>query len=383
MNKVLVLVFSNLKHDARVVRQVNWLRKKYKVTVVCFDAEEMPGVTIIRVRQTKLSLPRKGLLALALLAGAYGTAYRLFHSYGYLEKKLKGAFQLIVANDIDTLPLAFQVQGTAKIVFDAHEYAPRHFENNKVWKIFFQPFYLHLCQRYIPKTAAMFTVGEGLAREYANTFGVQPVIITNATRHVDIEPSAVLPDKIRLVHHGIVNPSRRLELMVEMMASLDERFTLDMILMTSDYASGKTKSYIRDFKEKAEANPRIRILPPVKSDQVVHAINPYDIGVFLIPPINFNYANTLPNKLFDFIQARLGVAIGPTPEMASIVNGHQNGVVAESFDPKSLAQKLNRLTKEDVAAFKKQSSLAARTLNAEKNEMVFDRVIEGLMPAEG
>jgi glycosyltransferase involved in cell wall biosynthesis len=381
MSKVLVLVFSNLKHDARVVRQINWLRKKSDVTVVCFDAEDLPRVTFIRVKQTKLAFPRKGLLALALLLKAYETAYRLFHDYGFLKQKLTDSFDLIVANDIDTLPLAFKLKNSAKIVFDAHEYAPRHFENNKVWKTFFQRFYVHLCNQYIPQTAAMLTVGEGLANEYAKNFGVQPVIITNATRYVETQPSEVRPDKIRLVYHGIVNPSRRLELMVEMMSHLDERFTLDMILMTSDYASPKTKAYISEFKKKAEEHSRIRILPPVKSDQVVHAINPYDIGVFLIPPINFNYANTLPNKLFDFIQARLCIAIGPTPEMASIVNRYGNGVVAETFDAKSLAQKLNELKNEDIAAFKERSAVAAGELNAEKNEMIFNSVINEVMPS--
>lgn len=375
MKKVLVLVFSNLKHDARVLRQVNWLRKNNDLTVVCFDAEDLPGVTIIRIKQTGLSLPRKGLLAITLALKAYKSAYRIFHNYGFLRKALENNFDLIVANDIDTLPLAFELQGQAKIIFDAHEYAPRHFENNRVWRTFFQPFYTHLCKRYIPKVSAMLTVGEGLAHEYEKNFGVRPVIITNATRYANVQPSPVAPDKIRLVHHGIANPSRRLELMVEMMEHLDNRFTLDMILMTSDYASATTREYIRTFIEKAETNPRIKILPAVNSDLVVSTINRYDMGVFLIPPVNFNYANTLPNKLFDFIQARLGIAIGPTPEMASIVNTYGNGVVSENFDPVELAQKLNPLRPEDVMRFKSQSSLAALHLNAEKNEILFDEVV--------
>ncbi len=379
MKTALVLVFSNLKHDARVKRQVDWLRKRFAVTVVCFDAEETSGVTTVRIRQTKLSLPRKALLGTALLLRSYGIAYRLFHNYGFLRGQLRKDFDLIVANDIDTLPLAFQVRGNAKIIFDAHEYAPRHFENNKVWKLFFQPFYIYLCRKYIPRTSAMLTVGEGLSNEYARSFHVTPVIIRNATRYVDIPPSEVLSDRIRLVHHGIVNPSRRLELMIEMMDQLDERFTLDMILMTSDYASEKTRTYIRSFKENAEKNPRIRILPPVKSNDVVATINGYDMGVFLIPPVNFNYANTLPNKLFDFIQARLGVAIGPTPEMAAIVRQYNNGVVAGDFEPKSLAARLNNLKRDDIVRFKEQSALAARELNAEKNEAVFTSLIERVL----
>jgi glycosyltransferase involved in cell wall biosynthesis len=359
MKNVLVLVFSNLKHDARVMRQINWLRKMFAVTVVCFDAEETPGVRFVRIKQTKLTIPRKALLAATLLLKAYRTAHNLFHSYRFLRNEISGKFDLIIANDIDTLPLAFDLGKGAPVVFDAHEYAPRHFENNRVWRIFFQPFYMHLCRQYIPKTSAMLTVGEGLASEYARTFGVKPVIISNATRYVPVQPSPVTADRIRLVHHGIANPSRRLELMVEMMDRLDERFTLDLILMTSDYASGKTREYIRAFSEKASRNPRIKVLPPVKSDDVVHTINRYDIGVFLLPPVNFNYANTLPNKLFDFIQARLGIAIGPTPEMAAIVNTYGNGVVSEAFEPADLAARLSSLTAQDVIRFKQQSALAA------------------------
>ena len=167
--------------------------------------------------------------------------------------------------------------------------------------------------------------------------------------------------------------------MVEMMKHLDQRFTLDMILMTSDFASEKTKTYIASFKADAERDPRITILPPVKSDDVVHTINRYDIGVFLIPPVNFNYANTLPNKLFDYIQARLGIAIGPTPEMAEIVRTHAIGVIADDFDPKALAEKLNALDQEDIVRFKMNSANAARLLNAEKNEVILNDLVEKIL----
>jgi hypothetical protein len=376
MKRVLVLVLSNLKHDARVMRQLSWLSETYAVTAVCFDADEMPNVTVIKIHQTKLTRLRKVVLAIALGARAYRTAYWLFHNFKYLAKKIDGHnFDFIVANDIDTLPLAFYLSGNSKVIFDAHEYAPRHFENNRIWKTFFQPFYIHLCKKYIPKTSAMLTVGQGLATEYQKNFGVQPVIITNATGFVEITPSPIISDRVRLIHHGIANPSRRLELMLEMMKHLDDRFTLDLILMTSDFASPQTRNYIENFKRTATADPRIKVLPAVKSHQVVGTINGYDIGVFLIPPVNFNYANTLPNKLFDFIQARLGIAIGPTPEMAAIVNKYHNGVIAANFEPRALAEKLRTLRSEDLAMFKSRSDVAARDVNAEKNKSIFNEML--------
>lgn len=379
MKNVLVLVFGDLRHDARVSRQIEWLKKRYGVTVVCFDSDEIDGVSIVRIRQTKLSPVRKALLAAALLLRLHSAAYRLFHAYqGSLMAIRRQHFDVVVANDIDTLPLAYLMKAS-RVLFDAHEYAPRHFENKKIWRMFFQPFYMALCAKYIPRTDAMLTVGQGLATEYQRWFGVTPHIITNATRYHDIQPSEVKNDAIRMIHHGIANESRRLELMIEMMEHLDERFSLDLILMTSPYASHKTSAYIRGLTHKIEASPRIRVLPAVKSHQVVETINPYDIGVFLIPPVNFNYANTLPNKLFDFIQARLAIAIGPTPEMASIVRTYGNGVIAENFEPRALANALNKLTKGQIIRMKAQSNLAAGKLNAEENEKVFNRIVDSLI----
>jgi glycosyltransferase involved in cell wall biosynthesis len=379
MKKTLILVFSNLKNDARVMRQVKWASKVSQVTVVCFDAEPAPELNVVKIRQTPLTLFRKAMMGISLLLRLHGLSYKLFHDYKYLASKLRTeSFDFIIANDIDTLPLAFQLKGNARVIFDAHEYAPRHFENKKIWRLFFQPFYVALCEKYIPKTDAMLTVGSGLAIEYEKNFGVKPVIITNATRYHEMRPSEIEQDKIKLVHHGIVNQSRRLELMIDMMQELDERFSLDMYLLPSDYASAQTKAYFESLKEKVSSHPRIRILPPIKSQLVVSVLNQYDMGVFLIPPINFNYANTLPNKLFDFIQARLGIAIGPTPEMASIVKTYDNGVVGDDFTPGQLAKQLNALTAEKIRTFKMNSERAAAILNAEQNEKIFIELMNQL-----
>jgi hypothetical protein len=228
----------------------------------------------------------------------------------------------------------------------------------------------------------MMTVGKGLANEYETHFDKKPLIITNAPHYSSsTQPSPVLPDKIRLVHHGIANPSRRLELMKEMMQQLDKRFTLDLFLMTSEYASGKTRSYIEQLKNEFEADPRIKIHPAVPSNQIVSTLNTYDIGVFLLPPVNFNYANTLPNKFFEFVQARLGVAIGPTPEMAELIHQYDIGVVSEDFNPISLSKKLNNLSTEAIKAFKENASKAAKDLCAEKNQEIFIEMVRSLPPS--
>ena len=383
MKKILVIVLSNLKHDARVRRQISALKNKYKVTVVCFGADPDDDLDIVVINPTSLTLFRKSLASVFLLSRAYTVAHKILHDYYFTIGLLKGKkFDLIIANDVETLPLAFAFPGSPKVIFDAHEYAPRHFEDKVMWRLFFQKFNLWLCKKYIPKVAAMMTVGKGLAIEYEKNFDVTPIVITNANNFYDIEPGVALDKQIRLIHHGIATPSRRLELMIDLMAHLDQRFTLDLMLLTPGFASMKTRGYIDDLRARAGSDPRIKFLPPVKSTEVVMAIRNYDMGIFLLPPVNFNYQNTLPNKLFDFIQARLGIAIGPTPEMAEIVRQYDIGVVGDNFTAQSLAKKLNQLTAIQIAGFKNNTAKAAKELNAETNAVKINKLVENVLAVE-
>ena len=379
MKKILILAYSDLNHDARVARQIDFLSERYQLTVACFDSPKDWRQEVFRIKRIKPSIFQKALGSVFLLTGLFKAAYKVIYDFPILRRQFESrTFDLIIANDIESLPLAFKIKKTEKILFDAHEFAPRHFEDKLVWRIFFQRFNKYLCRKYLPIVDQMITVGSGLANEYAAHYPVKPIVVTNANYYSDHTPTPVNEKKIRLIHHGAANPSRQLEIMIEMMNYLDDRFTLDLMLLTPSIANKKTRSYLDSLKKLIKDNPRITIVPPVKSSEVVNFIHPYDMGIFLLPPINFNYANTLPNKLFDFIQARLAIGIGPTPEMARLVNTHHLGVVADDFTPQSLAQKINSLTATQISFFKINSEKAARELSAEKNKVILNDLVSDL-----
>ena len=108
-------------------------------------------------------------------------------------------------------------------------------------------------------------------------------------------------------------------------------------------------------------------------------LNKFDIGVFLLPPVNFNYRNALPNKLFEFVQARLAVAIGPTPEMARLVQKHDLGLVSPDFTPESLAGLLAGLTHERVRELKMNADRAAKELSAETGRRTMLKLVGELL----
>jgi hypothetical protein len=161
--------------------------------------------------------------------------------------------------------------------------------------------------------------------------------------------------------------------MIDMMKYLDDRFLLDIMLIE------KNSEYLRLLKKKAAPNQRIKFIPPVAMSDISRTINTYDIGLFLLPPTNINYSYALPNKFFEFIQARLAVAIGPSPEMEMYVKQYNCGVVSCNFTPYQLAIELNRLTNDQIDQFKMNSHKAAQELCFETSEQIFLKNVQELL----
>jgi hypothetical protein len=374
MKSALVICFSDLKRDARVTRQIGFLKEEFKVTAACFDAYEDGTFEFCRLEKTPLTFIRKVVSSFFLLSGLNKTAYRILYNYHKYAVSLKERkFDLIVANDFETLPLAFNIKSPGtKIFLDAHEYAPRQFEDRLYWRIFFQRFTTSLCKKYIPLVDGMSTINNGIARAYEKQFAVKPVIVTNATAYVSSTPETRTAYPIRLVHHGIFNVSRQPHIMIDLMRLLDDRFTLDLIYLLPEGSSQKTKEYYEAFKKSAAETGRIQIKPALKSSEIVPYIHAhYDMGIILVPPVNFNYENGLPNKLFDCIQARLAMAVGPLHEIAEITNRFGIGVVSEDFTAEGMAAVLQKVDLVTLDGFKKNTETAARAMNADFNKTVF------------
>jgi len=202
------------------------------------------------------------------------------------------------------------------------------------------------------------------------TVGVPMTVIHNSAAYQDLGPSATAGRPIRLVHHGGAIPSRQLETMIETMRHLDDRYTLDFILVPS------VPRYLESLKALAAGDARIRFLPPAPMHELPGILNAYDAGIYLLPPNNFNNRYSLPNKFFEFVQARLTIAVGPSPEMAALVRRHDLGVVAEDFTPRSFARAISGLDRERIAAHKARSHAAARELSFENAAAALMQLVE-------
>lgn len=374
---ILVISFSDIRRDARLLRQLSVVKDFGHVTTLGYGSQPEGSDEHLQVPSELPSLPQTvpGVLKLALhLHGASEFAAPALRRARELLRDRQ--FDLVISNDARALPVAFYAAGDSTPVWaDLHEWAPEERTHIASWRILVAPYIRYICKKYLPRTSAQTTVAGRIAHLYQETFGVQPQIMRNSCPLQDLEPSKTNSEQIRLVHSGGAVPGRALETTIKAVVAAGERFTLDLYLVPAN-DGGK---YLRELKSLAEGSPRIVFHNPVKPAELPRTLNQYDVGVFWIPPFNTNARLTLPNKLFDFVQARLAIAVGPTVEMVDVVKKYNLGIVSKGFSVEEIVASLNTLDTESIEKYKQAVDHTATDLCFEKDAAVARKILTDLL----
>lgn len=370
MKSLLIVSFSPIFSDARVLKQVAEFCVDHRVTT-CGYGQAPPGVAEhIRIPDGVRSDDLNGRLITARL---YRQAYGRLSAVAWARAHLRpGSWDVIIANDVETVPLALSLRATDGVHADLHEYSPRLHEESRAWRRRIAPFVRWLCRRYVARANSWTTVGEGLAAEYQRVFGFAPRVVTNAAPFVDAGPTPV-HDPIRLVHSGACLRNRNLLETVRGVQATGANVTLDLYLTPNDPA------YLEELRRAAAEVPgRVVVNDPVPYADLITTLQGFDLGVHVLAPTNFNNRWALPNKLFDYVQARLGVLVGPSPEMAANVDRHGLGLVAAGFTRDDVASALAELTADAVTEYKAAADRAAMELSAGAQVAVWRDAVESL-----
>lgn len=369
--RLLIISFSPIASDARVLKQVRLFTPTHEVTTCGYGPAPEGVARHVRIPDELISwrLDRTSLI-LRRFAHAQRNQEVVSWVSGQLEA---GAWDTILADDAETVPLALSLAPLGGVHADLHEYAPRQKEGVARWRIFVAPYVRWLCRTHVSRADSVTTVAQGLAEAYLREYGIRATVVTNATPYHDL-PVTEVARPLRLVHSGAALPDRHLEIMIEAAGAASREVVLDLYLTRTDPA------LIERLRDLAAAQPqgRVRVLDPVPYAELVQTLARYDVGVFTLPPVSFNYRHALPNKLFDFIQARLAVVVSPSPEMARLVRDHELGVVTQDFTAASLVAALEGLSDEQVAQAKRASARAAGELSAERQMDGWVRAIAAL-----
>lgn len=367
--RLLVVSFSEITSDARVLRQVRLLGPDYEVTTCGYGERPDGAAHHVRIPDELVHWHKDRRL---LLQRRYAEVYRRNAVVDHLLAMLpREHFDVVLADDADTVPLALALRPRRGVHADLHEYAPRQNEESWRWRAFVAPYYRWLVRTFVTRADSVTTVGQGLAQEYRREFGIHADVVVNAAPYRD-GTTTPTGRPLRLVHSGLARRNRRLEIMTEAVERTPNDITLDLYLMPNDPA------YLAELREATATSTRVRIHDPVPHAALATALAGYDVGMFVLPPLTFNYRWALPNKFFDFVQARLGILVGPSPEMAHLVREHGLGVVTDGFGVADTVRALDALVPARVDEWKQASDAVARDLSAEVQTHGWSRAIAAL-----
>lgn len=388
---VLILCYSDLSKDARVMRQVVELVKAgYTVSTAAHapSGHETGSFTRIEHEERRhygAPLPLRKALSLAIRVRhrilRSLNAQEIAYWSGFRKDSLKRLrpihADLIIANDIDTLPLALALkEETTRVIFDAHEFSPLQGEGDREWMASFHARNTYLCKRYLPLADRCFTVSPEIADRYAELTGVRPALMTNAPSFVDQGPIINRNGPIELVHHGIATRQRQTHELLLMMDELGNGYRMHFYLL-----QGQDPEYAGRLLESCAERGNVVVHPPIPPSAVSTTITPFDIGVHRLPPHSTNHQLALPNKFFEFIQARLAVAVSPNPSMAKIIQEEGIGAVASDHSIEALTTAVRSLDREKINACKRRAHAIASRYSATGNMTLLRSTVAELIGA--
>ncbi len=370
----LILVLSDITRDPRVLKQVRLFAGRYAVTT-CSFGEAPDGV----VEHISLGAEARGWPndKAGLALRRHDHVYWSLPAVEAARTALQGLeFDAVIANDLNTVPLATTVRSRGGFHADLHEYAPAEKDNELAWRLLVAPYQRHLLRRYAAHATSATTVSQGIADAYRRNFGLDCAVVANAAPYQDRTPQPV-HTPMRAIFTGAAQAARHVDLMIEAMREVPQGLTLDLYLMPNE------PDYLAALQSAADEVSSVRILPAVPFAELMDTVASYDIALAFQRPTTFNIKYAVPNKFFEAIQARTAVVVGkffeaiqartavvvgPAPELEAVVRKHGFGVVTSDFTAEALAETLRGLTPERVATLKAAADGAAYDLSAERAE---------------
>ncbi|MCF6171815.1 MAG: glycosyltransferase [Bacteroidales bacterium] len=284
---------------------------------------------------------------------------------------------LLVANDLDTLLPNYLVSKLKRtgLVYDSHEYfteVPELTGRKRVQKI-----WKAIEKSIFPKLKDVITVNDSIATLYEKEYGIRPVVV----RNVPVRGSGELKPasrkdlgiseskKILILQGAGINIQRGAEEMVEAMQYIEGAVLLIV-------GGGDVIEQLKKTVREKSLGEKVIFKARQTYDKLMQFTALADLGLTLDKDTNLNYRYSLPNKLFDYIQAGTPVLASPLPEIKKIISTYRIGDFIPDHDPKNIAAKISEILSSQLLMeeWKKNLSFASFQLNWEKEEKTLQGV---------
>ena len=277
---------------------------------------------------------------------------------------------LLLANDLDTLPANYLVSRIKRIplVYDSHEYftGVPELQDRKIVKGIWK----WIEKRIFPNLKYIYTVSQSIADLYKEEYNREVKVVRNLSlgwkpvnKPSRSELGIAEGKRILILQGSGINIERGAEEAVEAMLYIENAILLII-------GEGDVMDQLKKSVDQMDLSGKILFINKMPYAKLLEYTSLGDVGLTLDKDTNLNYRYSLPNKLFDYIQARVPVLASKLVEVEKIIRNYKIGELIDSHEPKHIAEKLNfMLDSEDKRReWKKNLEQAAEELCWENEE---------------
>ena len=280
-------------------------------------------------------------------------------SLGNLLLRTRGLAGIIAA-DMDTLIPALIAGSRWKIpvFYDAHEFWPEvsstayEFE-----KVYWMNFEKRLCRHAALRVTVSSPLADYMSRAYGCDFGCLPncVPLTDGGKQKTGQKQKTETSECRFIFQGQFALHRGIDELIRLWTLTSDQSML--------YLRGPDNPYKETMmnlaKDSGLLNKRIFFPAPVSEDNLVSALDDFDVAVIPYPALGVSYANCCPNKLSQYMAAGLPILANQTAFVDMVLREADAGFCV-NFKSQNLFLAHVRTLTEDVARRRKMGENSRR-----------------------
>jgi len=299
-----------------------------------------------------------------------GPGFYIEYNIRLLFFLLRTKSDFLVSNDLDTLLANYFANRLKRIplVYDSHEYfteMPDLIGRKRVQNVW------QRIENYIlPKIKKAYTVSDPIAEVYKKKYRVDFKVVRNLPNYRDRKTIDNIEEKF-IIYQGALNMGRGIEDVIRAMRFLKG---VKLIIAGDGYLMDDLRELVVEEKLEEQISFTGYILPEDLRKITYKAV----LGISLEEAIGKNHEYALPNKLFDYIQARIPVLGSSVKCIKNVVSTYKIGEIVKSRKPDELATQMMRMIcdQEGRMQWAKNLDIAALELNWENEEKILKSIYE-------
>ena len=295
-------------------------------------------------------------------------------------------YDLIFAHDVPVMPLAARLKEAwgSHLISDLHEVFPEQDEH----------FTTATARRYWRSVeAAGLAVSDGIicvndaVADYVEAQyspSAPSVVVHNSVPFVEradfrgatLREYFAIPEKAKIMlFAGSLRPHANLEILVDGFGQAELEGWVLAIL-----GQGSLQGQLEAMVQDRGLSDRVFLGRHAPQHQLIAVTSSADVGLLPYQAFGFNHLIATPNKLFEYIQARLPIASSRLPMVERIIRANGNGAFVDYSTPGSTARDLRRFVSEALGRISPDNlEAAARQFSWQHEEVRLVELVEKVM----